>query len=110
MQTILVIRTTKLECWSRKFAGIQFFARNRDWRIQIIDASDGAVPIAPILDFWHPAGCIVESDGAATKLRPHDFAGLPTVFLDHTPDLVRQGSRSSATTRPGSPAWRRANC
>lgn len=92
MQTILVFRTTKLECWSRKFAGIQAFARKRDWRLQTIDGTGGAIQIAPLLDFWHPAGCIVESDGASTNLHPRDFGNLPTVFLDHSPELVRQGA------------------
>ena len=92
MQTILVFRTTKLECWSRKFAGIQAFARTRDWRLQTIDGTGGAIQIAPLLDFWHPAGCIVESDGASTNIHPRDFGNLPTVFLDHSPELVRQGA------------------
>lgn len=73
MQTILVFRTTKLECWSRKFAGIQAFARNRDWRLQTIICTGGTILVAPLLDFWHPAGCIVESDGASTNIRPRDF-------------------------------------
>ena len=92
MQTILVFRTTKLECWSRKFAGIQAFARTRDWRLQTIDCTGGTIQTAPLLDFWHPAGCIVESDGASTDIRPRDFGDLPTVFLDHSPELVRQGA------------------
>jgi len=92
MQTILVFRTTKLECWSRKFAGIQAFARNRDWRLQTIDCTGGTILVAPLLDFWHPAGCIVESDGASTNIRPRDFGQLPAVFLDHSPELVHQGA------------------
>ena len=92
MQTILVFRTTKLECWSRKFAGIQAFARTRDWRLQTIDCTNGTIQVAPLLDFWHPAGGIVESDGASTNIHPRDFGDLPTVFLDHSPDLVHQGA------------------
>jgi len=92
MHTILVIRTTKLECWSRKFAGIQDFARRRDWRLQVIDGSDGPLRIGDLLAFWKPEGCIVESDGAAANFTPRDFGRLPTVFLDHSPALVRQGS------------------
>ena len=49
MQTILVFRTTKLECWSRKFAGIQAFARTRDWRLQTIDCTRGTISVAPLL-------------------------------------------------------------
>ena len=92
MQTILVFRTTKLECWSRKFAGIQAFARNRDWRLQTIICTGGTILVAPLLVFWHPAGCIVESDGASTNIRPRDFGKLPAVFLDHSPELVHQGA------------------
>ena len=92
MQTILVFRTTKLECWSRKFAGIQAFARSRDWRLQTIVCTGRTILVAPLLDFWHPAGCIVESDGASTNIRPRDFGKLPAVFLDHSPELVHQGT------------------
>lgn len=92
MQTILVIRTTKLECWSRKFAGIQAFARNRDWRLQTIDGTGGNIQVVSLLDFWHPAGCMIESDGASTNLSPEEFGTLPTVFLDHSPDLIQRGA------------------
>ena len=92
MQTILVFRTTKLECWSRKFAGIQAFARTRDWRLQTINCTNGTIQVAPLLDFWHPAGGIVESDGASTNIRPRDFGKLPAVFLDPSPELVHQGA------------------
>ena len=37
MQTILVLRTTRLECWPQKLAGINDFARRHAWHLQIID-------------------------------------------------------------------------
>ena len=42
--------------------------------------------------FWNPAGCIVEADGAASRLRPRDFGNTPVVFLDHSPEIVQEGA------------------
>ncbi len=92
MQTILVLRTTRLECWPHKLAGINDFARRHAWRLQVIDCTAGPGRVAPLLAFWRPAGCIVEADGAASQLRPRDFAGTPVVFLDHSPEIVREGA------------------
>lgn len=92
MQTILVLRTTRLECWPQKLVGINDFARRHAWHLQIIDCTTGTGQVAPLLAFWNPAGCIVEADGAASRLRPRDFGNTPVVFLDHSPEIVQEGA------------------
>jgi hypothetical protein len=85
MKTVLVFRTTGLECWQHKLAGIRRFANARGWRLQVIDGDISSNQVANLLDFWEAPGCIVEADGGDTKLRPGHFRGTPVVFLDHTP-------------------------
>jgi LacI family transcriptional regulator len=92
MKTVLVFRTTGLECWQYKLEGMCRFADTHGWRLQVIDGDTSATQAANLLDFWEPHGCIVEADGGDSKLRPRHFRGTPVVFLDHSPDIVREGA------------------
>lgn len=92
MKTVLVFRTTGLECWQHKLAGIRRFANARGWRLQVIDGDISSNQVANLLDFWEAPGCIVEADGGDTKLRPGHFRGTPVVFLDHSPDIISEGA------------------
>jgi LacI family transcriptional regulator len=92
MKTVLVFRTTGLECWQHKLEGMHEFAHTRGWRLQVIDDDTSATQTANLLDFWDATGCIVESDGGDTRLCPRHFRGTPVVFLDHSPDITREGA------------------
>lgn len=92
MSTVLVFRTTGLECWHHKLEGMRPFAHARGWRLQVIDGDTSAKQVADLLDFWAPLGCIVEADGGDTRLRPRHFRGTPVVFLDHSPDIAGEGA------------------
>jgi LacI family transcriptional regulator len=92
MKTVLVFRTTGLECWHPKLEGMRPFAHARGWRLQVIDGDTSAKQVADLLDFWAPLGCIVEADGGDTRLRPRHFRGTPVVFLDHSPDITGEGA------------------
>ena len=92
MKTVLVFRTTSLECWQYKFEGMSRFANAHGWRLQVIDGDTSARQAANLLDFWEPLGCIVEADGGTTKLRPRHFHNTPVVFLDHSPEIVGEGA------------------
>lgn len=92
VKTILVFRTTGLECWHHKLEGMRQFAHARGWRLQVIDGDTSAKQAADLLVFWEPLGCIVEADGGDTRLRPRHFRGTPVVFLDHSPDITREGA------------------
>ena len=91
MKTVLVFRTTGLECWQHKLEGMHQFADTRGWRLQVIDGNTSASQAADLLDFWKAVGCIVEADGGDTKLRPRHFRGTPVVFLDHSPEMTAEG-------------------
>lgn len=92
MKTVIVFRTTGLECWQYKLEGMHRFANARGWRLQVIDGDTSAIQAANLLDFWEAQGCIVEADGGDTKLRPGHFRGTPVVFLDHSPDIIGEGA------------------
>ncbi|HRR34166.1 MAG TPA: substrate-binding domain-containing protein [Kiritimatiellia bacterium] len=92
METVIVFRTTALECWQHKLEGIHRFADTHGWRLQVIDGDITATQAMGLLDFWEAVGCIVEADGGDTKLRPKHFRRTPVVFLDHSPDITREGA------------------
>ena len=86
MQTILVFTSGTMSL-PRKIAGIQRFARQRNWNVQQIAAPATSAKVRRLIDFWRPAGCIVEASGGL-KLGPKPFADTPVVFLDQDPAIV----------------------
>jgi len=86
MQTILVFTSGTMSL-PRKIAGIQRFARQRNWNVQQIAAPATSAKVRRLIDFWRPAGCIVEASGGL-KLGPKPFGGVPVVFLDQDPAIV----------------------
>lgn len=89
MDTVLVFRNTKLDCWRLKLAGITHFAQTQDWRLQVIDGSGTAETVRELIAFWHPVGCIVEGGGGSSRLYPAHFGCTPVVFLDQDPARIQ---------------------
>lgn len=92
MQTILILRHTKLECWQHKFNGILSFARPHNWQLQTVDCSSGRITLPDLLDFWKPAGCILEADGERSPFNLKSFGNLPLVCIDHSPKMIEYGA------------------
>ena len=86
MQTILVFTSGTMSL-PRKIAGIQRFARQHGWNVQQIVSPDKAADMRRLVDFWHPAGCIVEASGGL-KFGSRLFGSTPVVFLDQDPVIV----------------------
>lgn len=98
---ILVLLTTGQEFSMRAFEGIQRHADSAGWRLQTVEyASDGhggytfvrspsGSDVAALIEFWHPAGCIVDGGFDAAAVRPSEFGSCPTVFMDHRPIASR---------------------
>ena len=89
---ILFFRRSLCELSCREFAGVSRYAKESNWLLQTIEF-DGAldtlrlrqtIDVKELLDFWRPAGCIVECGGEKPKLDVRAFADVPVVFLDVT--------------------------
>lgn len=88
---------------SRMLAGVREFADAAGWRLQTVEYSRDEKSryrltrtptgdtVADLLRFWKPAGCIVQCVHPPTALQPADFADVPAVFLDRTPDTLPGG-------------------
>ncbi|MGI5869457.1 MAG: substrate-binding domain-containing protein [Kiritimatiellia bacterium] len=96
-KTVLVLLSPIGDYSMQMFEGIQKFARTTDWHLQTVEyarkESGGyrltcalmGSNIEDLLDFWKPDGCIVDSGQPENFLRPADFEGCPTVFLNRHP-------------------------
>lgn len=74
------------ESWRKELTGAYRFARARGWRVHIIEPTKHTPPIRKLIEFWKPAGCMVECSGAATDyFDPDRFASIPTVFIGRDP-------------------------
>ena len=100
-KTILVLLSSGEDYSMQKFAGIQRYANRMGWHIQMVGYSErdgGAYRIersplgsgvAGLLEFWHPAGCIVDCGRFPEAINSSEFGDCPTVFLDHHPKSSR---------------------
>lgn len=100
MKTVLLFRSSFCRSNRLEYDGVFDYARTRQWRIQTIEymsaatnryrlQGDDSIPtISSLLDFWKPAGCIVECRIAPHTLMKRDFGKVPVVFLDRDPETV----------------------
>jgi len=77
--------------------GVYRYARFAKWKVQIVPYAgaakqqcvevegDGRPDIKGLLDFWHPAGVLVDCGAAPDLLRQKDFGDTPAVFIDRRP-------------------------
>jgi len=91
MDTILLFRTTSLECWRLKFLGIRRFAQAHGWHLQTIDCTSTEVNLKELLAYWKPNGCIIESNGSPGPFPARSLRTVPSVFIDHPPDTHNEG-------------------
>ena len=86
MKTILFFHTSLREAWRKELSGAYRFARTAKWRIQVIEPTKRPPAIRSLIEFWKPAGCIVECSGERSDyFSPEDFTDIPVVYLGRDP-------------------------
>ena len=88
MKTILFI--TDLHTGSRvpELAGVREFAVAHDWHVEEIEVARLARPVADVLRYWNPEGCILE--GSSNLLPPaEEFGSIPAVHIDAGEAVVK---------------------
>lgn len=79
----------------QKYDGAYRIAKPLGWRIQTVDAVDGAfADVRRILKFWNPDGAIVDCGGLIAPPSARDFGTCPVVFIGRQP---RAGERIFTT-------------
>ena len=102
METILVFRMQRWDCWSIKLEGIVQAAARRGWTVQTVDAPESVAAAEELLHLWNPKGVIVIEGDRSSAMR---FSGplrrLPVVYLDQgsamsgrKPVLIKQDARA----------------
>ena len=67
MDTILVFSTSIGRANADMLAGVREFAKDAKWNVQSFVYDGEPFPLRKLLDFWTPAGCIVETCGTACR-------------------------------------------
>ena len=88
MDTILYFQSQPKVNAVEKLGGVQDVAAKCGMLVQTVEGLPGAKRIKALVDFWHPAGAIVECGGMAATVPPSVFGDLPVVFFDHDPSCL----------------------
>ena len=82
MKTIIYFMASLRPPSQQKHNGTHRIAKTLGWRIQTVDAVDGAFPNVPrILEFWNPDGVIVDCGGLTAPVPIRDFGACPVIFI-----------------------------
>ena len=65
MKTVIFIKSSELSAYRKKQAGIQQYAKERNWNIQIMEPIASAKDAERIIDLWNPDGCIIDCGSGA---------------------------------------------
>ena len=91
MDTILVFSTSIGRANADMLAGVREFAKDADWNVQSFLYDGEPFPVRKLLDFWTPAGCIVESCGngvSAGIIDQKAFRRTPVVYMGSEPTMT----------------------
>lgn len=84
MNTILFFQLCGNASGPEKLAGALTIAEKENWHLRVIEGFPDSKSISQLLEFWHPAGCII-CGGFKDDAIISSLGAIPTVFLDHDP-------------------------
>ena len=95
MKTVLYFKASARPPSQMRHDGIYRIARPLGWRIQTVDAVDGAfADVRRILEFWNPDGVLVDCGGLTAHPPVREFGTCPVVFIGRQP---RKGEKIFTT-------------
>jgi len=95
MDTILVFSTSIGRAHADMLAGVREFAKDANWNVQSFVYDGEPFPLRKLLDFWTPAGCIVEGcgNGVPAGIIDHKaFRRTPVVYVGSEPTMTPRGA------------------
>ena len=95
MDTILVFSTSIGRAHADMLAGVREFAKDASWNVQSFVYDGEPFPVRKLLDFWAPAGCIVEGcgNGISQGVVAHrSFGQTPVVYLGSESAMTPKGA------------------
>ena len=81
MQTILVFVPFSRYIFRQMLAGVHRFYGNGA-KVQVVEGCDSAARLRYLLEFWKPAGCIVEASEGTGIFTRRNLGDVPVVYLD----------------------------
>ena len=92
MNVILYFQPKTRTSTPGKFIGVQEIAEKAGYHVQVLDALPTRAEFRSLLGFWSPVGAIVECGGDYSDIDVRLFAGIPTVFFNHSPETLPRGA------------------
>ena len=102
MDTILVFSTSIGRANADMLAGVREFAKDAEWNVQSFLYDGEPFPVRKLLDFWTPAGCIVESCGngvSAGIIDQKAFRRTPVVYMGRSSARRERDGATGASPR-----------
>lgn len=95
MDTILVFSTSIGRAQADMLAGVREFAKSANWNVQSFVYDGKPFPVRKLLDFWSPAGCIMEGCGngmSSSAVTQRSFGQTPVVYLGSESAMTPKGA------------------
>ena len=95
MDTILVFSTSIGRAHADMLAGVREFAKDAGWNVQSFVYDGKPFPMRNLLDFWAPAGCIVEGCGNGVSqgvVARRSLGRTPVVYLGSESAMPPRGA------------------
>lgn len=92
MNVILYFQPRTRTSTPGKLNGVQEIADKAGYHVQVLDTLPTRAEFRSLLDFWSPDGTIVECGGDYSDIDVRLFAGVPTVFFNHSPATLPDGA------------------
>ena len=76
-------------------AGVRKFAKSANWNVQSFVYDGKPFPVRKLLDFWSPAGCIMEGCGngmSSSAVTQRSFGQTPVVYLGSESAMTPKGA------------------
>lgn len=87
-QTVLLVFSPSSANSHALIAGVSAYARQRKWRIPLLDRADRS-SLSAAIEFFRPAGCLIgghiDRTYAPVSLPPRYAKSIPVVYLDRDP-------------------------
>ena len=85
-KTILYLQYLPSESARRKLLGVQQYASQHSWSINVVEDCRQVADVSQLLKLWRPDGCIADCAGVSHAFQPKVFSRTPSVFLNRAVD------------------------
>jgi len=91
MQLVLFLISQNRYCFSEQLEGVYRYARQANWRVQVVERVPGRERMCEIFSYWKPIGVIAEYGDDADLLDKEMTGSVPIVYFDVGRSVPKKG-------------------